>query len=304
MVVGMVLGGLVVAVMLFEQKTEVDQLKQQILIKDQQIAEMIDRERMLQDKVKELEGVRAELQTEVSAIRDELASAKTELTRSQNDLAEAQDRYNRLVAQQERLDSEMTYLKAERDAAESSASEARKSHEKLKESVVVLRNRLMLLDREYRKLSEARDRNEVGPPPDVLVVGDSRNSQLDPRKAILADSGTGVVSANWSMQNYQNPKQQPLPLPNVVVPREQENRSLPPVTGKLISVNPTERFVVLDKGTQDGVSVGMHFEVMRNSVPISKLRVVRVRDSLAACDVLNTDALNVLNTGDVAVELN
>ncbi len=298
---GVIVGGLGVAVFLFEQKGEVDLLRQQILMKDQQITELMDREQALAQKVSELEGVRAQLRTEVTTMRDELTAAKTELARAQEDLTQAQDRYNRLLANQERLDSEMTYLKAERDAAESSATEAEMSHQELKENVTLLRNRLAMLDREYRKLSDEKQQNSQVARPNVLVVGDSRDSKFNSAYSTVADSQKQTFTPDWSTKQPTAQQQLAVHMPQIMVPREQDlQKEL--VKGQLVSVNPAERFVVLDKGLEDGVSVGMHFDVIRGNTAVGKLRVVRVRDSLSACDIVTADAAQILITGDVAVQ--
>ena len=72
-------------------------------------------------------------------------------------------------------------------------------------------------------------------------------------------------------------------LPPIVVRKDGGRASIiSQIRGQLVEVNPGHSFVVLDKGSWDGVNVGMAFDVLRGTRTVGQATVVRVRPQLAA----------------------
>ena len=73
---------------------------------------------------------------------------------------------------------------------------------------------------------------------------------------------------------------------------------------RVLEVNAQHRFVVLDKGIEDGIQVGTTFNILRGGVPVGAVVAVRVRPRLTACDVMPELSPEPLQVGDLAVPQN
>ena len=74
------------------------------------------------------------------------------------------------------------------------------------------------------------------------------------------------------------------------------------VRGRLMEVNETHHFVIVDKGSEDGVRIGMTFDLLRGTGLVGRATVVRLRPHLSACDVIRTKTPGPLQIGDLAVQ--
>ena len=74
------------------------------------------------------------------------------------------------------------------------------------------------------------------------------------------------------------------------------------VRGRLMEVNETHNFVIVDKGSDDGVRIGMAFDILRGTASVGRATVVRIRPHLSACDILRAKTPGPLQIGDLAVQ--
>ena len=89
-------------------------------------------------------------------------------------------------------------------------------------------------------------------------------------------------------------------LPPIVVHRGHASTELQ-AQGRLIEVNNQYRFVVIDKGTEDGIRAGATFDVRRGGRRIAEVVAVRVRPQYTACDIILSRSPEAPQIGDVAV---
>jgi septal ring factor EnvC (AmiA/AmiB activator) len=68
------------------------------------------------------------------------------------------------------------------------------------------------------------------------------------------------------------------------------------LVGKVIAVNKENGFVVIDMGSEQGVSMGDTFKVYNNNKVLALLKVIQVRDAISACDIRNETG--VIKEGD------
>lgn len=68
------------------------------------------------------------------------------------------------------------------------------------------------------------------------------------------------------------------------------------LAGKVIAVNKENGFVVIDMGSEQGVSMGDTFKVYNNNKVLALLKVIQVRDAISACDIRNETG--VIKEGD------
>jgi len=82
---------------------------------------------------------------------------------------------------------------------------------------------------------------------------------------------------------------------------------LPPVLvggvhGRLVNVNQQQRFVIIDKGSEDGVRNGMVFDIVQQGTPVGRATAVRVHPKLAACNLLSESRTTPALAGDLVVQ--
>lgn len=80
-------------------------------------------------------------------------------------------------------------------------------------------------------------------------------------------------------------------------------KSMPRLSGKIISVNEDFGFVVIDLGRQDALDVGTIFSVYRQEDLIGKVQIEEVRDQISAATVLPGWANSQIKINDVVEEL-
>ena len=84
--------------------------------------------------------------------------------------------------------------------------------------------------------------------------------------------------------------------------RKDQAQGAGPIRGRVLEVNRMHNFVVLDKGSEDGVRAGMRFDVLRAMQPVGQATVIRVRPQLAACDLVPAGTPGLVQVGDLAVQ--
>ncbi len=250
------------------------------------------------EKLGTVQSERADLEKKSVQLKSQLETVTTEVERTKKDLAQAQDRYDRLSAKHAELESELTYLRAERDAAKQAAEHARTAQDDLERTVVRLRGRMELLDRDYKKLASSLESLNQATRPGLNVLADSTWGPLQ-TPAVLADSSSSAATAQPAAAAVSgSPEPAVVELSSVHVSREQDGlRSS--VSGQVVEVNAPHRFVIVNKGSNDGVEAGMVFNVLHDTVPVGQVRASRVRPGLTACDVITSAAVQV---GDVALQ--
>ncbi len=254
------------------------------------------------EKLGTVQSERADLEKKSVQLKSQLETVNTEVERTKTELAQAQDRYDRLSAKHAELESELTYLRAERDAAKQAAEHARTAQDDLERTVVRLRGRMELLDRDYKKLAGSLESLNQSTRPGLNVLADSTWGPLQ-TPAVLADSSSVTAGAAAPTQPAAvaaagSIEPAVVELSSVRVTREQDDlRSA--VSGQVVEVNAPHRFVIVNKGSDDGVEAGMVFNVLHDTVPVGQVRASRVRPGLTACDVVTAAAVQV---GDVALQ--
>ena len=270
--------------------SEAKQLQQALTQSRQQLTELQTHNSALTQQVTLLETSRKNLDENVSSLRKELAGAAGNLEQLNTDLDQLQYRHKTLEEGRAALERQVAGVTAERDAARKDAELVRSDKSDLERSVMRLRERLVLLDRDYRQLSEQMASLQAIPSSSVSVI-----SATGPVNQMSAPAAAGMTRPSGSLSAGT------VELPPIVVRKDQAGMSMP-VRGRLVEVNDPHRFVVVDKGSQDGVRVGMVFNIVRGSATVGQVTVVRVRPSLSACDILRANTSGPLQAGDQAVQ--
>lgn len=277
--------------MLASKTNEAKKLQSQLRLSQQQVTELEAQNAGLMQQLKNLQTERKTLDERIASLHGQLSSATTDLERSRASLKEFQDKYLQLSEQldQERQQrkGEVSQLTSERDDALRHAQQLEDDREDLQRSVSRWRERLALLDRDYRKLAEKL--SEVKDPvhPGVEMV---TSVGPEPPATAPADGPPASSAIPGTVE-----------LPPIIVRKDQAGMTSM-VRGRIIEVNDPHNFIVIDKGSTDGVRVGMSFDILRGSSAVGRVSVIRVRPSIAAGDIVRAKTPSPLQAGDLAVQ--
>ena len=280
-----VVGGISLTLMILSQRQTMRSLEGQLQLSRQHVTQLEGQNEQLTQQVSALESDRQGLDARVKSLRSELASAATNLDQSRASLTELQARVAKLQEQNTALEGQMSGVSRERDEARVRATALVEEKSDLERSLLRLRERLTLLDRDYRELTEQLAKAQAAPSQvlsAVIAVGPKNHAgSYAPVVTALAP---GTVE-----------------LPPIVVRKDAAGMSMP-VRGRIVEVNEPHGFIVVDKGSMDGVHVGMSFDIVRGASTIGRAAVVRVRPQLSACDILRAKTSGPLQAGDQAVQ--
>ncbi len=288
----------IAALLFIGQRQVMARLQRQLAMSQQQTTQLQAKNQELADELADFQGERKGLEQRVASLRTELTAATAELDRSRTSARELQGRFQTVDEERAGLQGRLTDVIRERD-------EARQRADRLTEEKVVvdralgrLRERMALLDRDYRRLAERlveHASSAVASHPGVNVIG-----QYDPQ-----------VPAVPAPQPQPQPAPEPLnpsldmaasvELPPIVVRKDQAGVSAV-VRGLLVDVNASHGFVVIDKGSLEGVRAGMGFDILRGAQRVGRVTAVRVRPQLSACDIVRAQTPGPLQAGDHVVQ--
>jgi len=86
--------------------------------------------------------------------------------------------------------------------------------------------------------------------------------------------------------------------PITYVAKEQRPNVARTLAGKVLVVNENLNFIVIDKGANQGVEVGMKFAVLKGANVIADIEVIEVRDNIAAADIQTINTSRPIQEGD------
>lgn len=282
---GLGVGGLLLA----SQFHQIQSLQGQLAQNRQVIARLEQENQQLLQRVTESEARRADLDKKLTALRGELSSAGTTLERSRVSLEEMQSRYGDLEQVHRDLERKFEGVTAERDEATKRAQALAQEKAELERTTVHMRERLALVERDFERARDQLTRLEQAPRSDLAVIN-VEGPAAGPGRQAAAEQAVPSTAIAGAVE-----------LPPIVVRKDQAGMSLP-VRGRIVEVNEPHNFIVLDQGTQDGVHVGMSFDLVRGGGAVGKATVVRVRPNLAACDLVRTKTPSLPQVGDQAVQ--
>ena len=280
--------GIGVAALVWSQLQQIKQLEQRLQLGQQQIQQLESQNQGLSRQVSALEGERKIFDERMGALRQELSSATASLDRSRSSLDELQHRYEELNGTRSKLESQLAGVTVERDEARKRTQQLEEEKTDLGRSVTRLRERLALLDRDYRQVAEQLTALQTAPRPGVNVV--SATGPENVGSAAVGEKGAAMALSPGVVE-----------LPPIVVRKDQAGMSMP-VRGRIVELNEPHQFIVVDKGSMDGVHVGMALDIVRGASTVGRATVVRVRPKLSACDIVRAKTSGPLQVGDAAVQ--
>jgi len=282
--------GLGIGLLLFMGKArEVSQLQQQLLSAKQEAAQLDAQNQESSRQLSSLQSERKTLDEKLSSLRTQLSSSTAELDRSRQNMQEFESRFEELTQERDKLQGRVGEVIGEREEARKRADALVKEKAEIERSASRMRERLALLDRDYRRLSEKLEALSAPPEP---TMGLANTRDLPVSATASAIAGASFSSAIPGA----------VQLPPIVVSRSQPAAMTPAIRGRLVEVNEPHHFVVVDKGSENGVRVGMVFDVLHEGSAAGRATVVRVRSKRSACDIIRPQTPGPLQVGDLAVQ--
>jgi len=201
----------------------------------------------------------------VAAGQKELEQAQEGLRAVQVQLVDWSSRYSALQQEKETLAGQLTAATKERDEAKQQLTQLQAHKSELDHLQQELQQRVAALTSEMDRVK--------------------RSASVRAAVVPSASSATGAIQ-----------------LPSIVV--RGGGNGEPPAgahTARVLDVNASYRFIVIDEGGDDGVLPGMVFDVLRDGTTIGSVTATQVRDHLTACDVDVSSTPSSFQVGDVAV---
>lgn len=281
-----VLGGIAVA-----SSMQRARLKRELADKQQALVALRAQNDELQQQLMSVEAERKGLVGRLTGLRSQLASSTEELERLRSSVTELQVRYDALEDVNIHLESQVSQLTREREEASNRALRLEGEKTDLERAASRLRERLALLDRDYQHLAAKLSQLEQ-------QEAQPNHRGVSPANQASTASGSSPSTVT-TLPSPATP--QTVELPPIVVRKDQAGAGLP-VRARLVEVNETHRFVVIDKGANDGVRTGMTFDILRGGGTVGQTVAVRVRPQLSACDIITSRSSGSFQIGDLAIQ--
>lgn len=274
------------------QAQQLQEVKQRLAVAQQDAASQRAENESLTQQMTGLQAERKTLEERLASVRTQLASATDDLEQSRLSLADLTSRYEQLTAERSQLQVQVATTTSERDEARLKSIRLEARTEETTRSLSRMRERLALLNRDYKQVSDKLAALESAAPPSIDIVGTIGSPD---RSAAPVSAASPAVASSAPVGSVE--------LPPIIVRTDGGTSSgNAAVRGRLLEVNQAHNFVVVDKGSQDGVRVGMAFDILRGSASIGRATVVRVRPKLSACDIVRSKTPGQLQIGDTAVQ--
>ena len=321
------------------QAGQIAQLQQQSALDQQRLADLDAQRAQLQRRVETFTQERQAAEERLAALRTQLSTTTTELDRARGEMSALRTQYDALKEEHARQAADLSGLTNERDLARRQARQWQADHDEQERALARLRERFAWLDRDYRRLNDRI--NALGIATDPLPTASpetqtpaSQNvSTASPPSPAIADPaiaprpsavGGQVVEQRTGGQdvapiggNVLVPQALPVglhvpsggalsvhqtvELPPIVVRRDAGGQA-EAIRATVAEINGPYQFVLLDRGSRDGVTLGMTFDVLRVGRLVGSLTVVRVRPALSACDLIGATSVGELQVGDAVVQ--
>jgi len=287
-----ILGGVGALALIMAGQSQIKRLQQQMAMTRQQMVQLEAENQDLGQRLQSLQGERKEVDKRMTALKDQLTAASGELERSKITLAEFEERYSRLSQERTQLAQQVATLTNEREATAQKVKDLEVGNEDLRRSAGRLRERFALLDRDYRLLADKLGTLERSQQGSVMAVSPSAASAVSAASVLrsVGETPPAMTSPGGVVE-----------LPPIVVRKDQAGMSAP-VRGRVIDVSDSHNFVVVDKGSVDGVRLGMTLDILRGSATVGRVSVIRARPNMSACDIVRSGTTSPLQVGDLAVQ--
>lgn len=236
----------------------------------------------------ELEEKAREVRGQLTGLQEQISTASATLDRSQLSYEELEDRYEMLNLSRTKIRVKTTQLTRDLEMAREQLEQTMREKSDLELALSRMREKMNLVDRDYRDAVVRLEALKHRPHPGVSVVSS-------------AEAATMVATSSSALRPLPTLIPGTVELPPIIVRKNRAGMTLA-VRGKVVEHNDAYNFVVIDQGSMDGVQVGMFLDIMRGSQRVGRAKVVRVRPKLAACDLIRSHTPGPVQMGDTVVQ--
>ncbi|HQP10175.1 MAG TPA: hypothetical protein PKV41_02185 [Candidatus Omnitrophota bacterium] len=245
---------------------DIKKLKEELSAKSVQIVELKQSNEGLSLQVDTLQHEKEEIVVEIQHKSDMIDNISLELARTKNDKKFIADRAEKLNAENQNLRQQMKQLVTVKNALEKSI--VRLSQEKDKVEGKLGKTETMIQSKidEIWEIKDDLDRS-------IRSAGTDKPSTSEVELPPI------VVSSNGDAVSYNT------------------GEATPGFNGRVISVNESNNFVIVDIGENKGIRLGDSLSVYRDSKYIARLEVIQVRKDISAADL--KDQWSQVKVGDI-----
>lgn len=270
-----------------------DELRQQLSALEQERASVQQALITVTADKAALTGKLDALTAQLDTVNKQLTQAQTEAQTTAAQLATAKAERAALQAQVDALTAEQDQLKKQVARAGEDKAALTKTLNTLQDKVAAVEEEKRTLAADLEQVRERLARAEATSPALLGTAASDLTGEPQHQKGGASPPSASVI-----------PKEA-IELPPIVVYRGEPLTTLDlpegAVSARVIAVNSEQRFLIVDKGSGQGLFLGSVLQVYRKGQLIAKIKAVRVREALSACDILPTDTGQAPNVGDLAV---
>jgi predicted nucleic acid-binding Zn-ribbon protein len=238
---------------------------------------------------------KADLELKLQDLKDKLDNTASQLQDVQKEKSDAELQLSSLQQVKEELERKVTYN--QQLVASLSTDLAREKSDKVAilQQIDNIKKENLVLRRQVKDLSTAKLALEKG-----LKKLEKEKDELDKRitttEQILAGRMNELLEMKQDIESslgLEMTAKEPQPqaaveLPPIVVRAGGEATApteIPKKTGKILSINEENNFVIIDMGEDNGVVVGDIFRVFKKNKHIATVEVIQIRKDICAADI-------------------
>jgi len=241
-----------------------------------------------------LEEIKSQLK-EITYIADSLSKEKDSAQRDLKTVAQAKEDLERRAAYSEKLanslSQDLVREKSDKEALRAQLEKVRQDNMDMAARIKDLEDTKTTL---YRKIDSVdQDRkslaNKIKDTESTLTqkVGEIVSMKKD-LETYDAERKTAVVSGSRTVE-----------LAPIVVNNNKETSSTPALTGRVLSINQENKFIVMDLGENQGVRMDDGFGIYRSGEYIGRADVIQLRKDISAADIKDVAQGKDIKVGDV-----
>ncbi|MDD5006317.1 MAG: hypothetical protein PHS93_07490 [Candidatus Omnitrophica bacterium] len=246
----------------------------------------------------ELENAKTQLK-EITFKADELLKERNSFEMELKNVIQQKDDLDRRAAYNEKLanslSEDLVREKSDKEALLEQLDKIRTDNTQMRARIKDLENTKSTL---YRKLDNLeQERGAL-----VKKLGQTEN--------IVSERVDEIVKIKKDLGDFQN-KEMPAVVPgsrtvelSPIVVRGKQESDKPTLTGRVLSLNKQNDFVIVDLGENAGVKVGDKFSVSRDNKYIASLEVILMRKDISAADIKESAVNEEVKVGDVVKLVN
>lgn len=207
-------------------------------------------------------------------LQNRLEVIQRDLERISSERDEAQRRYKLVSKEKEGLLERLaSYAQLQSDL-----KSFKNENKLLRKKITIAKKQMLSLESELNKLRKDKEGLRK-------KVEETRHiSEARPSRPEYAKAGESKITQKYNVYSVDLP-------PIVVSPWVSSTAgSTLSMEGRVLNINTEYNFIVIDLGQDMGVKEGMVFSVLRKDKFLGKVKVIQLRNEIAACDIIQADA--------------